>query len=320
MIKRHQRRAAASVTTLLALFIITASSIGLTSKKADGIVVGPGIPSWVLPGEYVEYIQTYVIDGLAASVNIKETFLNYGNALGMSVQSMNSRVAPGFSMPGLILRNNQSGDGTDPTVFVDSLELANMNASVVSLHIAGPTSPTIQAWKVNETRLNLWIYGMFGESGAIVNSSFVWFEKDLSVKIRESTNYTIPVYGHYIISVEKLEDTNMPQLKPLLMSQGSTNSSRQESTTVSASLATSAATQSTDYPLEGSAVLAAAVVTAMVATGFYFARRKHSADAAPGRTQPQIVISCEMRQDKMSGVVAVHKGPLRLRRGISLTR
>src|SRR5438445_2692593 len=190
MMKRHQRRTAASVTTLLALFIITVSSIGLTSKKADGIVLGPGSPSWVLPGEYVEYIQTYVIDGLTASVNIKETFLNYSNAFGMSVQSLNSRVAPGFSMPGLILRNNQSGDGGDPTVFVDSLELANMNASVVSLHIAGPTSPTIQAWKVNETRLNFWIYGKFGGSGAIVNSSFVWFEKDLSVRIRESTNYT----------------------------------------------------------------------------------------------------------------------------------
>jgi hypothetical protein len=298
--RRHPRISAVSAGTLAVLLIIVASPAGLTAKQAHGIVVPPATPSWVLPGQYVEYNQTYIIDGVTASVAIKDAFLNSSGQ--MRIQKLDPHVAPGFSMADLVSPYDSNyqpqatvvstANGTrstttlpnvgsiDPSVFVDAPELEYTNPTVVSLHLSGPAGPAIQAWKVNETALNIWIYGMLGESKAIVNASFVWFDKDLSVKVRESTNYTNPVLHHHIVSVEKLEDTNIPQLESVLMPLGSTTAA-----SASAS-ATSGAPQSTDA-LEWSA-LPAAIVVAIVATAFYFTRKKLSAssDAVPGRTLP----------------------------------
>src|SRR6267143_5427286 len=166
MTRRVGRRFSTSLASIAILLIMMLLPDGLTISKAHAIVVGPSVPSWVLPGEYLEYNQSYAIGGLTASVNVKETFLN--SQANMRIQRFGPHLPAGFAMPGLVspydtadqppsmlchtvsrssssssvqctTEGIQSGS-SDPTAFVDEHELAYAKATVVPLRLAGPGS------------------------------------------------------------------------------------------------------------------------------------------------------------------------------------
>ncbi|MDA4133370.1 MAG: hypothetical protein OK454_09660, partial [Thaumarchaeota archaeon] len=143
------------------------------------------------------------------------------------------------------------------------------------VQVHAPGDYTVQAWKVDENLLYTFIAGA-GQlgSGSPTNHSYLWFEKNTLLKIRASENYTDPNNNNYIVSVETLEDTNIPQLRAALTGQEMNST---QFTNTSSSSASSDATRPISYPLEWVALVAiVAVAVVVVAMASYFARRKNS--------------------------------------------
>jgi len=290
-----------SIAAFAAVLLLVLAPAGPATRNAYAVAVGVPAPSWVLPGDYVEYNQTYTIGGLTASINVNETFLHASSA-EMRLEGFDPRVPAGFPEPGLagpydtgngptmtIVFGNgttstqQGGFTTDLTAFIDQDLVAGMNATLDSVRVHALGNHTVQAWKVDEHVL----YGFIaGQPGPPVNRSLLWFEKDTLMKIRASENYTDPS-NHYIVSVETLEDTNIPQLRAALTGQ-ETNSTL--STSALSSSTASGTAQSPSYPI-GWAALTAVVVVTIVAVASYFARgRSPDPFAVPtGKTQARRV-------------------------------
>jgi len=309
---------ATSIAALLLLLVI--ASAGPAARSAHAVAVGASPPSWVIPGDYVEYNQTYTIDGLTASISINETFLKAANA-EMHLEGFNPQVPPGFPEPGLVAPYDSGNDSvvaivfgngttrtqqnagftTDLTAFIDQDLVARTNATLDSVQVHALGDQMVQAWKVNETLLYTFIAGEVYGPGTPTSHSYVWFEKNTLMKIRESENYTNPSNNDYIVSLATLEDTNIPQLTAALTGQemNSTQSTKALSSTASGI----AQAQSPGYQLEW-AVLAVAVVVTVAATASYFARGRHPDSIAASAGKAQIW--------KVKGFV-MHKGSLRLR-------
>jgi hypothetical protein len=267
MVRRRPRSIAVSVTTLAVLLIMVLSTAGLALRRGYAVALGPAVPSWVQPGDYIVYNQSYIIDGLTASMNVKDTFLS---ARGdMRTEEFGAHVPQGFAMPKLASPFNSTG-GADLNMFIDRGGLTYTNATVVSLGVPGSGGSTVQAWRTDEVKLGIWVTGM-RSSGAIVKSSFIWFEKDMLVKVREGANFTDLADGHYIVSAETMVDTNIPQLEPALTALGqySVQSARSSSPST-----TSVDAQSPGYAFGVTAWSAAAVVGLAVMAAFIFTRAK----------------------------------------------
>jgi len=307
---------ATSIAALLLLLVI--ASAGPAARSAHAIAVGASPPSWVIPGDYVEYNQTYTIDGLTASISINETFLKAANA-EMHLEGFDPQVPPGFPEPGLVspydsysdsaativfgngttrtLQN--AGFSTDLTAFIDQDLVARTNATLDSVQVHALGDHTVQAWQVNETLLYAFIAGQVGPPTSPTSHSYVWFEKNTLMKIRESQNYTDPSNNDYIVSVETLEDTNIPQLMAALTgqemnsTQSTTTSGIAQSTQSTSALSSTASgiAQSPGYQLEW-AVLAVVVVVTVAATASYFARGRHPDSIAASAGEAQI---CEVK-------------------------
>ena len=211
----------------------------------------------------------------------------------MRVERLSPRVPDGFPDPGLValfdsgnfsratttisyangtVRTQQGGSTftTDLTMFVTRDLLASTNATLETVHVGGSASPSVQAWRVDENTLDSFIGGIALPSNTPVNARLVWFERDTLMKIRESTNYTDSSYGE-VVSVETLEDTNMPQLKTSLTSQGSYSS---QSSSLQSSSATSLAVQSPGYVFDAAALTA--VIVTIAVTGITFCKTSQS--------------------------------------------
>ncbi len=314
MVRRYSERSwTVVITSIAVLLILLLSSNRQAVREGYAVASPPPAPSWLLPGDYVEYNQTYTIGGLTASINVNDTVIGVNGAADMRIQRLGPQVPSGFSEPGLVTPYDSANESqqttvvttfangsrstsvesgstftTDLTMFVDQHLLTGTNATLVPLHVSGSGTPTVQAWKVDENVL----YGFLGRPpeppSFPVNPSLVWFEKDTLMKVRESTNYTDP-NGNHIASVETIEDTNIPQLKSALTSQQSYSySSLSSSTSATASLSTStsATAQSPGDNFEAAGVVAVVVVT-VTAMASYFLRANHrpSLRADPDRTQ-----------------------------------
>jgi len=294
MVGKHSGVEATSVASVFAvLLLLVLSAAGTGMKKSYAIASPPQPPSWLLPGEYIEYNQTYTIAGLTASINVKDTVLNVSGAADMRIERFGPQLPKGFPEPGLVATYDSangsqvttvvtSANGTvrtyaetgqtfttDLTLFVTQSLLASTNATLESVRVRVSGGPNVQAWRVDETRLYSLIGGEPAQLITPVNPSLVWFEKNTLMKVRESTNYTDPSHN-YVSSVETMEETNIPQLESALASQESSPSS---STTIVASL-------SPGYELEA-AVLVVVVVVAATAILSNFAKAKQRDSQQP---------------------------------------
>lgn len=301
-------RVAVPISIIAVLLIMLVAMPRLTANKAYGIATPPMAPEWLSSGEYIEYNQTYSIEGLTASINVKDTVLANNGAADLHIERFGPHIPKGFPEPGVVAPYDSANESqativvttfvngttrtttepggsaftTDLTMFADDHELAYTNKTLDSVSVPYMGSTAVQAWKVNESALYLYVGGAPVSPSAPVIPSFVWFEKSTLMKIRESTNFTDPL-NNYVVSIETIEDTNIPQLKSALMYQGSNST---QATGLPMSSSTSTTAQSPDNTFEEAALLAAFVV-ATVAVASYIARVTHrNPIVAQGRGSP----------------------------------
>lgn len=86
-------------------------------------------------------------------------------------------------------------------------------ATLVPINLPGSSEYRIQAWKVDEPVLDTFVEGLTIERSP--NPSLVWFEQSTLMKVRESNNET-DSSGNYLVSVETVAKTNIPQLETVL--------------------------------------------------------------------------------------------------------
>jgi hypothetical protein len=218
-----------------ALLLLLTLSFAYGARKGLAIASPPQAPTWVQPGDYFEYNQTYSINGLTASILANETVLSIppGGAADMQIQRYDPKVPAGFAEPGLVTPSDSGGNAstmttvvsypngtthttinfgggftTDLTLFITPSLVSGTNASAVSLSVPGLGGTTIQAWRVNETRFDDFVDG---PPFANRNPSLLWFERNSMVKVMESDNYTDPS-GDVVVSLGKIIGTNVPQI------------------------------------------------------------------------------------------------------------
>jgi hypothetical protein len=282
---------ALSVLKTCLILLVLLSTTGLAVRKGYAIATPPAAPSWLTAGDYIQYNLTYTIGELTASINVKDTVITNNGVADVHIEMFGPQIPNGFPEPGLVApfdSGNQrvttvitssnstttiiggSGFTTDLTMFVSQAWLAGLNATLQSVHVIDSRGATAQAWRVDENALYRFIGGATALPGEPLNPSLVWFEKDTLMKVRESTNYTDP-NNNYIVSIETLEGTNIPQLEAALT--GQELSSTQSTSALSSSTSTGTA-QSPSYPTDWAALVAVVVVT-ILAVAFYFIRGRN---------------------------------------------
>ena len=222
-----------------AVFLLALLTAAFAGMRAYAIANPPPAPAWVQAGDFVEYNQTYTYRSLTASVLVNETvlYVNSGGAADMRIQRYEPIVPKGFPDSSLLGpapydSQNQSNlvtaigttNGTtstsvesiepfvtDLTMFITPSLITETNATLVSMSIPALGGSPVQAWKVNADTLGNFVDGQPFVS-SYSNPSFIWFEKNSLVKVRESGNDTYS-NGYPVNGIETIAKTNMPQLE-----------------------------------------------------------------------------------------------------------
>jgi len=221
------------------LLLLLTTSSAITVNESYAIASPPQPPSWLQPGDYIVYNQTFTIKGLTASILVNDTILSVNGGADMRIQRYDPHIPAGFAEPGLVApydSKNESGavttvhttNGTefttvstasvftsDLTMFITPDLVSATNATLVPINLPGSSEYRIQAWKVDEPVLDTFVEGLTIERSP--NPSLVWFEQSTLMKVRESNNET-DSSGNYLVSIETIAETNIPQLQTALSS------------------------------------------------------------------------------------------------------
>ncbi len=94
------------------LLLLLVASSGIAVKKSYAIASPPQPPSWLQPGDYIVYNQTFTIKGLTASILVNDTILSVNGGADMRIQRYDPHMPAGFAEPGLVApydSKNESG-------------------------------------------------------------------------------------------------------------------------------------------------------------------------------------------------------------------